>query len=531
MRLILPSQAQPLTLKGPQLFVDWRFVSEGEVNWLRDGTAKTTNWGDGSGRIVPRVQVPTGIRLEGVKAEVVGPMLPQTLPWELGYLMYLNTIIKENGTYRMWYTVVPDDFAYNKDLKIDVDVGWVLCYAESQDGINWVKPQLGLAQFEGQETNWVYGRHLSPNAFASGSVFKDPNAPPAERYKLIYRGEIATGDIEEFKKRQKERFGSDMDPKALKGKPGKPNTCATTSGAVSPDGIHWTPLAEPIMMYCSDQMNTAFWDPDLKKYVGYFRMERAGRRSVGRSETEDFRKWPTPTPCLEIAPEWGPAVDIMHCPGLKYPGMDNLWVMLATLFHRSSDCRDVQLAVSADSLYWNWLPGGPQATRDQAVGDWRFDEVEAGHALVELPGDRLGLPVVTYEFPYKYPRSLSSGPRKARPFGEAGYAVWKRDRLCAVVADEFGQFTTPALIVAGRQLSFNLKTEGHAGHVTFELRDRKGTVLPGRSFAECDPLSGDSLDMRVSWKGNADLSDLAGEAVVIAVKIHMGRLFAFQWIA
>lgn len=526
MKLILPSQKEPLRLRGPQLFVDWRYISEGELNWIRDGK-KVSQW-EGGPPPRPEVDAPLGIRLEAQKAQVIGPMLPQTLPWELGYLMYVNTILLEDGKYRMWYTVVPDDFRYNKNLGFHHDVGWVLCYAESDDGFNWTKPTLGLTDFEGHPTNWVYGRHLSPNAFASGSVFKDPHAPEAERYKLIYRGEIRNEDLEVFKARQRARFGDDMDEKALKGKPGQPNTCATTSGAVSPDGIHWTPLGEPIMMYCSDTMNSAFWDESLGKYVGYFRMERAGRRSVGRSETENYRKWPTPYPCLEVPLHWHPSDDIMHPPVVKYPGHDDLYIMLATLFHRNSDTRDIHLAVSADGLYWNWLPGETMATWREGVS-WQYDDLAAGYGIVPLPGDRIGIPVVAYEYPYKYPRNLTSGERKEKPLGEAGYATWKKDRLCAVVADDRGEFTTHRMLVTGRQLSLNLATYGHGGFVQVEMRDAKGNAVPGYTFAESDSLSGDDLDRRVTWNGRADLSDLVEQPVTIKVRMHMSRIFAFEF--
>jgi hypothetical protein len=526
MRLILPSQKQPLKPQGPQLFVDWRHISEGELTWMRDGK-KASQWGGGEPPI-PVADAPYGIRLEAVKAEVIGPMLPQDQPWELGYLMYVNTILVEDGKYRMWYTVVPDDFRYKK-MDFDHDVGWVLCYAESDDGFNWTKPNLGLTDFEGHPTNWVYGRHLSPNAFASGAVFKDPSAPPEERYKLIYRGEERHDDMAAFIERQHARFGDDMDPKSAGGKPGKPGTCAVTAGAVSADGIHWKPLEEPVMMYCSDQMNVAMWDDSIQKYVGYFRMERAGRRSVGRSETADFREWSTPYPCLEVPLHWHPSTDIMHCPVLKYPGTDDVYIMLATLFHRNSDNRDVHFAVSADGLYWNWLPGETMATRTEGV-NWIYDDIEAGYGIVPLPGDRIGIPVVAYEFPYKYPRNLTSGERKEKPLGEAGYATWKKDRLCAVVADDRGEFTTHKMVVGGSQLSLNLATYGHGGYVSVEVRDAKGKPVPGYTFAESDPISGDELDQRVTWDGKANFGDLIGQTVSLKVRMHMARLFAFQFV-
>jgi hypothetical protein len=274
-------------------------------------------------------------------------------------------------------------------------------------------------------------------------------------------------------------------------------------------------------------MNTAFWDESIKKYVGYFRMQRAGRRSVGRSETADYSTWPTPYPCLEVPLHWHPSDDIMHCPVLKYPGAEDVYLMLATLFHRNSDNRDIHLAVSADGLYWNWLPGETMATRNEGV-NWVYDDLEAGYGIVLLPGDRIGIPVVAYEFPYKYPRNLTSGERKEKPLGEAGYATWKKDRLCAVVADDRGEFATHDILFVGKQLSLNLATYGHGAYVNVEVRDAKGDPIPGYTFAESDPLSGDSLDTRVTFRGNPDLSALSGQAVSLKIRMHMSRIFAFE---
>ncbi|MDR2981569.1 MAG: hypothetical protein LBV12_04900 [Puniceicoccales bacterium] len=526
MLLELKNQKEPLTLKGPQLFVDFRNIVQGEVDWMLEGK-KVSQWG-GAKKPQPYPNSAYGIHLEAVQAELMGPMLPQDKPWEQGYLMYLNNIMLEDGKYRMWYTVVPDDFRYREGMSYNHDVGWVLCYAESKDGVNWVKPELGIMQFEGQDTNWVYGREINRNFFSSGCIFKDenPNCPPAEKYKLIYRGEEQHEDIDAWRNRQIERFNGDCDPKALRGKPGKMGTCAVTSGAVSSDGIHWTPIKDPVMMYCSDQMNVCFWDDSIKKYVGYFRMLRAGRRSVGRSETEDFRKWPTPYPCLEVPLTTHPSDDIMHCPTLKYPGTEDLYVMLATMFRRNSDCRDMQLAVSADGLYWNWLPGKPAATREQG-GKWVFDEVEVGYNFVPLQDGRIGVPIVTYKYPYKYPRSLTEGDRTP-PLGEAGYAVFKPGRLCCVSAPDRGEFSTRCFTMTGKEISLNYSTFGHAGYIEAELQDKKGKTIAEYSFADFKRINGDECDVRLAWNNSSDLSVLAEQSIRLCLRMHMSKVYAFE---
>ena len=546
MLLQLPNQAEPLTLKGPQLFVDWRNVDQGMLEWMADGK-KVSQWG-GEEDPLPHAATAYGIALEGAHPELVGPMLPMDKPWEQGYLMFVNNILREDGKYRLWYTVVPDDFRYREDRGYDFDCGWVLCYAESRDGFHWVKPELGIMQFEGQETNWVYGREINANYFSSGCVFRDdnPRCPDSERYKLIYRSIETPGDMDAWRARQMERFDGDCDPRCLarnyntpsnapmaegltlqySGKRMRGETCSPLSGAVSPDGIHWTPIEEPLMMYCSEQMNACFWDPATEKYIGCFRMNRAGRRTVGRSETADFRKWPTPTPCLEAPLTWHPSHDIMHCPILKYPGTEDLYVMLATVFRRNSDCRDLQLAVSADSYYWNWLPGDTTADRRQGTV-WPFDDIEFGDNFVELPDGRIGVPVAAFAYPYKYPRHLISGERTP-PLGEAGYAVFKPGRLCSVSAPDRGEFSTRCFRMTGSRVTLNFETYGHGGYILAELRRKSGEPIPGYTFGEFRPLSGDELDRPLAWSGSDDLSPLRGENIRICFRLHMSRIYAFE---
>ena len=99
-------------------------------------------------------------------------------PWEGDGCNYHNLIV-DNGLYRLYYlgwrTGLPanDLYLYTK-----------VCYAESKDGINWVKPKLGLREFNGsKENNIIFDR--TDNAFDNFFVFIDENpaCPPEEKYK------------------------------------------------------------------------------------------------------------------------------------------------------------------------------------------------------------------------------------------------------------------------------------------------------------------------------------------------------------
>ena len=61
----------------------------------------------------------------------------------------------------------------------DNDRGDLTCYAESEDGVSWSKPDLGAVTYNGSlANNIVWDLH-------GASVFVDHRAPEAERYQAI----------------------------------------------------------------------------------------------------------------------------------------------------------------------------------------------------------------------------------------------------------------------------------------------------------------------------------------------------------
>jgi hypothetical protein len=80
-----------------------------------------------------------------------------------------GTVLRDGGIYRMWYQAWPRDWnGQNCDL---------IGYAESNDGISWRKPRLGLVDYQGRDNNLVDLSGHPP------SVFIDPEAPATHRYR------------------------------------------------------------------------------------------------------------------------------------------------------------------------------------------------------------------------------------------------------------------------------------------------------------------------------------------------------------
>ena len=106
-------------------------------------------------------------------------------PWEGDGCNY-HCVFRDGGVYRMYYNA-------NEMISSDKQQHTVednkICYAESRDGLNWTKPDLGICEFDGStQNNIVIDRNSIPH-LDNFFVFRDDNpACPADRkYKAITR--------------------------------------------------------------------------------------------------------------------------------------------------------------------------------------------------------------------------------------------------------------------------------------------------------------------------------------------------------
>ena len=110
--------------------------------------------------------------------------------------------------------------------------------------------------------------------------------------------------------------------------------------------------------------------------------------------------------------------------------------MFPTVYDRSRDTTSVIALASADNIGWSFIPGGPclePGTRGSVDGGCVF----AGTGLVELPGDRIGIPYGAFPAPHKHPPP---------GHGEGvAWATWPRGRLAGLVCDQDAEFWTPPL--------------------------------------------------------------------------------------
>ena len=291
-------------------------------------------------------------------------------------------------------------------------------------------------------------------------------------------------------------------------------------GAVSPDGISWTALPGPLVIHYSDTTNVVTYDQRLQRYVWYARCNwYYGQRCIGRAETDDFRNWPGPEMLLWPTTNQRPSDDWYTNSKTIYPGTVDQHLMFPALYHHHDDTSELLLYASPDGIVWNEVPGG--SVLNAGPEEWDAGCIFGGTDLIPIGTDQVALPYGGYPQPHKYPRNRHSF-RQTKAL-----AIWPRERLGGIQADEEGSFATLPLITQGSTLRLNARVKA-AGHVLVELAGQDRQPLPGYGFADADPVLGDSLDHIVSWNGRTKISRDMTQPLTMRFRLRCATMFAFE---
>jgi hypothetical protein len=508
---------EPLKLAGKRLFFqNWYYVRQGFLGWVDEG-GRAVDLRDavppGAATLKHKDQ-PVGIRLVAQEAQRIGPLLEPDRPWEEGAGVGFDTVIKDGGMYRAWSTRTvtsgePPGTKY-------------YCYFESSDGLTWKRPKVGQLEIHGSRDNNILnidfgsgGSISSDSSLGDGSIFVDPSAPPAERYKFLAHARFS-GDVCKEYLRQRP---NDWDPIAPQKEDGSGSGLA---GGVSPDGLHWTLFRDPLVIEFTDTQVIAYYDQALKKYVAYTRTwvgGSTGRRSIGRSETSDYRKFPLHETILEPGPELAPSDTLYYNGKTTMPGAPDHHLLFPTIWHTANDGSTIMLASSHDGKLWHFF-GGSSMLRPAPFGAFDGGVIFSHPNLVELPDGSFALPYTGFSVPHKYPRKMW----KYAP----GYAVWPRGRLIALAARERGEFTTVGIVPPGRTARINALTR-RGGSITVEVGTLDGTPLPGHSFADARPIVGDHHWTTLSWRGKEDLGHRGNEGIVLRFRLDQAEIYGLEF--
>jgi len=186
-------------------------------------------------------------------------------PWE-GNTCGYHTVFQDGEIYRMYYRGSHHPAAADK---MKATHPQLVCYAESDDGIHWRKPELGLFEFQASSANNIVWMGPGTHNFAP-FLDTNPDCSDEAKYKAFGGG---GGGLLAFK---------------------------------SPDAINWSLMQDKpvITKGAFDSQNLAFWNTSTGCYVDYHRGFSKGVRAIMTCTSKDFLAW-TPPVWLEY-PEGTP---------------------------------------------------------------------------------------------------------------------------------------------------------------------------------------------------------------------------------
>ena len=436
----------------------------------------------------------TDVRLVLSRPRDEGVVIRFDQPWEYPFAG-CPTVIRDGETYRLVYRGM---FAPGDGTNVECT-----CYAESDDGVHWAKPSLGLFEVRGTRDNNVVLAHDPPFSH-NFTPFLDgrPDAAPDARFKAV----AGTG--------------------------GSKGLCAFAS----PDAIHWRKLKdEPVITQGAfDSQNVAFWSEAEQAYLCYFRTFRNGKRWVSRTTSADFLAW---TPPVEMSFRHGaaPAPDEHIYTNGTHPYFRAPHIYIAIPFRFMPGRRAIspQQATEIDvhPSYANDCSDAILMTsRGGDVYDRTFLESFIRPGLgPENWVSRTNMPALNV---------VQTGPEEMSVYLECNYAQptvhLKRFSLrldgfaSARAGYAEGELLTKPIRFAGERLFVNFASSA-AGGLRVEIQQPDGQPLPGFSLDAADEQVGNEIEREVSWAGSRDVSALAGTPVRLRFVMKDVDIYALRF--
>ena len=424
----------------------------------------------------------------------IGSVLRFDKPWEGAHSAYC-TVIKDGESYKMYYRGTPESGA-------DGNAGEYTCYAESDDGIHWEKPNLGIYEIMGTLKNNVILYNDVPLSH-NFSPFLDtnPNASSDERYK-------AFGGVEK----------------------------SGLFGFTSKDGIHWKKIGKtPLFIKGAfDSQNVAFWSEKEQQYVLYFRTwsgpDYSGIRTIGRTTSKDFIHWSEPQRMNFGATPMEHLYTNQTSPYFRAP---HIYISIAARFMPG---RQVINTEQAEALHVN-----PEYFRDcsdvvlmSSRGGNKYDRT----FMEGFIKPAIGLQNWVSRSNYPALNVVQTGPKEmslyvshdnAQPTKHLRRYTMRLDGFASLNAPySGGEMITKLLTFEGKELLLNFATSA-AGSIKVEILDIDGNNIPGFELKNSIEVIGNEIEKRVTWKGNPNLEKLNSKPVRLRFVMKDADLYSIRF--
>ncbi len=470
-------------------------------------------------------------------------LIRQDKPWEvaIGWTSVHRDPV--TGRVQLWYQAYAGKAAGDKRLEC------VVCYAESQDGLTFVKPELEIHPFNGvARTNIVLIGNGGYGDRYCNSVLVDPREKdPARRYKMAYY------DWSVDQGREYPGLHVAFSPDGIRWtKHGRAPLYRTSYGAraVPPpfsdeDPVRETPAAGrpprrtwayPLMM--ADAVDVSF-DPVRGAFVIYGKMwmdapdgGAAWKHGMGRTESRDFLTWSPPKFLLSPDDQDGPDVEFHTSPvffhGARYFCLNQI------LDRRAGGAIDIELMTSRDGLAWERSFRGDPAIPRGREGFFDSRAIFTNATPIVLDDE-----IRFYYGAYSRSPIGGVGAEPGRRSG-VGMASIPRDRFAGIrpVArsdqltlrkplENVGQVTLKPLDLAGCS-GITINADASGGAIRVELLNEEGYRVRGFSREDAIPVAGDSLRHRVAWRERG-IGELTPGRYMLRLHLENATVFAVDF--
>ncbi len=402
---------------------------------------------------------------------------------------------EKDNTFKMWYLAGAPGRGRQ---------AFYTCYAESKNGVNWMKPELN-----------VYGKTNVVDTFSrdAATIWLDKKEKdPDKRFKMVLVMKRNTDDRWQY---------------VLK---------------YSADGIHWSKgMAQSGDLY---DRSTIFYNPFLSKWVVSMRYSTAIGRSRSYLQHADIatavslaHRIRKDADDANIVPWFGADDKDPHNPG--YP------VIEPQIYNHD--------AIAYESIMLNYFSvwQGPENDVCEKEGIQKRNEVLVGYSrdgfhiarpshipfmgVNETPGawnwgniqSIAGVPLIKGDSLYFYVSGRRLNKKMWDSYTSTGLATLRRDGFVSMNTDDEGYLTTRDLVFTGDYFFINADIRGD---LRVALLDASGKPFPGYTKEDCIPLKGNNTKHMITWKNKKNTSGLENSPVKVKFYITNGDLYSF-WVS
>ena len=265
------------------------------------------------------------------------PLMMEDKAWEKRFDNLYGNVLYDEGEklYKCWYSpFIVAHSSKNMSLSQRKRITYEghdfqemgICYAISEDGLKWDKPDLHVISFEGSTKNNIVWR--GPHG---AGIFQDTRAEnKSQLYKSIFQG---------------------------------PET------SYSEDGLSWSPARKIVSKdkIAGDTHNNVIWAPTLEKYVGFTRTWGQTDRKLEGPPTKTYHAWGREVSRIESSDfmEWSRPEVVFGCKSWNHQPYAmpvfyhaNTYIGLLAIHDQNSDRVWTELAWSPDTKNWRRINEG-----------------------------------------------------------------------------------------------------------------------------------------------------------------------------